>query len=152
VPVNPDLAGRSYPPAEPYLVGREKVREFAHAVLATSPLSFDVEAARAAGYADLVAPPTFPIVIQQRTWDHLIGDPDAGIELSRVLHGEQRFSITRPIVAGDELTARLTVTGLRSIGGNTMVTADTVIVDAAGEHVATATSVLVVGADPEVAA
>jgi acyl dehydratase len=152
VAVNPDLAGRSYPATEPYLVGREKVREFAHAVLATSPLSFDVEAARAAGYADLVAPPTFPVVIQQRTLDHLLGDPDSGIELSRVLHGEQRFAITRPIVAGDELTATLTVTSMRAIGGNTMLTADTVIVDDAGEHVATATSVLVVGADPEVAA
>lgn len=152
MPVNPDLVGRSYPPAEPYLVGREKVREFAHAVSATSPLNFDVDAARAAGYPDLVAPPTFAIVIQQRTWDHLLGDPDAGIELSRVLHGEQRFASTRPIVAGDELTASLTVTALRSLGGNTMVTADTVIVDVDGEHVVTATSVLVVGADPEVAA
>ena len=147
MPVNLELAGRSYPPAEPYLVGREKVREFAHAVFATSPLSFDVEAARAAGYADLVAPPTFAVVVQGRTWDHLIGDPEAGIELSRVLHGEQRFTSTRPIVAGDELTAALTVTQVRAVGGNTMVTAETVVTDAGGEHVVTATSVLVVGAD-----
>lgn len=147
MPVNLDLAGRTYPPTEPYLVGREKVREFADAVFATSPLSFDVEAARAAGYADLVAPPTFAVVIQGRTWDHLIGDPEAGIELSRVLHGEQRFSATRPIVAGDELTAALTVTQVRAVGGNTMVTAETVITDADGEHVVTATSVLVAGAD-----
>ena len=147
MPGNLELAGRTYPPTEPYLVGREKVREFAHAVFATSPLSFDVEAARAAGYADLVAPPTFAVVIQGRTWDHLIGDPEAGIELSRVLHGEQRFSATRPIVAGDELTAALTVTQVRAVGGNTMVTAETVITDADGEHVVTATSVLVVGAD-----
>jgi acyl dehydratase len=145
--VNLELAGRTYPPTEPYPVSREKVREFAQAVFSTSPLSTDVEAAHAAGYADLVAPPTFPIVIQQRTWDHLIGDPEAGIELSKVLHGEQRFSITRPIVAGNELTAQLTVTQVRAVGANAMVTAETVITDADGSHVATATSVLVVGGD-----
>jgi acyl dehydratase len=147
MPVNPDLVGRSYPPTEPFRVERERVREFAEAVFATSPLSRDVEAARAAGYADLVAPPTFAIVIQQGTWDQLMGDEDAGIELSRVLHGEQRFTSTRPIVAGDELTAALTVTSIRALGGNTMVTAETVITDTDGEHVVTATSMLMVGAD-----
>jgi acyl dehydratase len=145
--VNPDLAGRSYPPAPPYRVERERVRQFADAVFATSPLSHDVEAARAAGYTDLVAPPTFAVVVQQGAWDQLMGDEDAGIELSRVLHGEQRFTQTRPIVAGDELSAALTVTGIRAVGGNTMVTAETVVSDADGSHVVTATSLLVVGAD-----
>jgi acyl dehydratase len=143
--VNPDLVGRTYPPTEPYRVEREKVREFADAVFSTSPLSRDVEAAHAAGYADLVAPPTFPIVIQQRTWDQLIGDPEAGIELSRVLHGDQRFHVTRPIVAGDELVATLTVASVRAMAGNAMVTAETVITDADGAHVVTATSMLMVG-------
>jgi acyl dehydratase len=145
--VNPDLAGRSYPPAPPYRVDRERVRQFADAVFSTSPLSRDVDAARAAGYADLVAPPTFAVVVQQGAWDQLMGDDDAGIELSRVLHGEQRFTQTRPIVAGDELIAALTVTGIRSVGGNTMVTAETVVSDADGAHVVTATSLLMVGAD-----
>jgi acyl dehydratase len=145
VAVTPDLAGRTYPPTPPFRVEREKVREFADAVLSTSPLSRDVEAARAAGYADLVAPPTFPIVIQQRTWDQLIGDPEAGIELSRVLHGDQRFHVTRPIVAGDELVATLTVASVRMMAGNAMVTAETVITDADGAHVVTATSMLMVG-------
>jgi acyl dehydratase len=145
VPVNPDLAGRTYPPTEPYRVERERVREFADAVFSTSPLSRDVEAARAAGYADLVAPPTFAIVIQQRTWDQLIGDEEAGIELARVLHAEQRFTTTRPIQAGDVLTATLTVASIRSLGGNAMVTAETVITDEEGAHVVTATSVLMVG-------
>lgn len=147
MPVNLDLAGRSYPPAPPYRVERERVREFADAVLSNSPLGRDVEAAHAAGYPDLVAPPTFAIVVQQRTWDQLIGDEEAGIELSRVLHAEQRFASTRPIVAGDELTAALTVTNVRALGGNTMVTAETVITDADGAHVVTATSMLMVGAD-----
>jgi len=142
--VNPAIEGKTYPPAAPYLVGREKVREFARAVFATSPLNHDPEAARAAGHADVVAPPTFPVVVQEATLAQLLADPDAGIDFTRVVHGEQRFTYTRPVVAGDELTARLTVTSVRSLGGNDMVTASTDIVDASGAHVVTATSSLVV--------
>ncbi|WP_108249488.1 FAS1-like dehydratase domain-containing protein [Planctomonas deserti] len=142
--VNPDLAGRVFPPASPYLVGREKIREFSRAVFATSPLNHDPEAARAAGYADVVAPPTFPVVIQEATLAQLLAEPDAGIDYSRVVHGEQRFESSRPIVAGDELTATLTVASVKSLGGNAMVTARSEIVDGAGAHVVTATSTLVV--------
>ena len=144
MPVNAELAGRSYPATPPYLVGREKVREFARAVLATSPLNLDPEAARAAGYADVVAPPTFAVVVQEQTLSQLLGDPDAGIDFARVVHGDQRFTFTRPIVAGDELTATLTVTSVKSLGGHSMVTAESAIVDAGGAHVVTATSTLVV--------
>lgn len=144
MPVNAELAGRSYPAAPPYLVGREKVREFARAVLATSPLNLDPEAARAAGYPDVVAPPTFAVVVQEHTLAQLLADPDAGIDFSRVVHGDQRFTFTRPIVAGDELTATLTVTSVKSLGGHSMVTAETSIADATGGHVVTAISTLVV--------
>lgn len=144
VPVNPELQGRSFPPTPPYTVGREKVREFARAVFATSPLNHDPGAARAAGYADVVAPPTFPVVVQERTLAQLLAEPGTGIELSQVLHAEQRFQYTRPVVAGDELTATLTVTGIRSVGGNAMVTAETEIRGADGEHVVTTTSTLLV--------
>ena len=147
MPVNAELAGRSYPASPPYLVGREKVREFARAVLATSPLNLDPEAARAAGYADVVAPPTFAVVVQEHTLAQLLADPDAGIDFARVVHGDQRFSFTRPIVAGDELTATLTVTSVKSLGGHSMVTAETAVVGADGEHVVTAISTLVVRGD-----
>ena len=145
--MNPELQGRRFAPVAPYLVGREKVREFARAVSATSPLNHDPEAARAAGYADVVAPPTFAMVIQDQTLQQLLADPDAGIVLSRVLHGEQRFRYTRPIVAGDELTARLHVRSVRAVGGNAMVTSEAEVLDADGAHVVTATSILVVGGD-----
>ena len=147
MPVNPDLQGRAFPATEPYLVGREKVREFSRAVLATSPLNHDVEAARAAGPADVVAPPTFAIVLQQLTLDQLVAVPDSGIDMTHIVHGEQRFSYTRPIVAGDELTAQLAVTSIKTLGGNAMVTAETAISDVTGAHVVTATSVLVVRGD-----
>ena len=147
MPVNAELAGRSYPAAPPYLVGREKVREFARAVLATSPLNLDPQAARAAGYADVVAPPTFAVVVQEHTLKQLLSEPDAGIDFSRVVHGDQRFTFTRPIVAGDELTATLNVASIKSLGGHSMVTAESTIVDATGSHVVTATSTLVVRGD-----
>jgi acyl dehydratase len=145
--VNPELQGRVFPPAAPYLVGREKVREFASAVLSASTINFDPEAAIAAGYSDVVAPPTFAVVVQERTLAQLLGDPDAGIDFSRVVHGDQRFSYTRPIVAGDELTAQLTVSSVKTLGTHSMVTADSVIKDASGAHVVTAISTLVVRGD-----
>lgn len=144
VPVNPELQGRVFAPTAPYLVGREKVREFSRAVLATSPLNFDPAAASAAGYRDIVAPPTFAVVVQEATLAQLLAEPDGGIDFSRVVHGEQRFSYSRPIVAGDELTATLSVTSVKTLGGNAMVTAESSVVDARGDHVVTATSVLVV--------
>ncbi|MCU1582043.1 MAG: hypothetical protein JWO01_1431 [Microbacteriaceae bacterium] len=147
MPVNPELQGRVFPPTEPYLVGREKIREFSRAVFATNPINHDVAAARAAGYADVVGPPTFAIVIQEATLAQLLAEPDAGIDFSRVVHGEQRFSHSRPIVAGDTLTATLTVASVKTLGANAMVTAESSVVDDTGAHVVTATSILVVRGD-----
>jgi acyl dehydratase len=147
MPSPADVLGTVYPETEPYLVGREKVREFARAVGSTDPLSLDPAAAREAGFADVVAPPTFAVVVQERTLAQLLADERAGIELSRVVHGEQRFVSSRPIVAGDALTARMTVTSVKSLGGNAMITAESEIRDEAGEHVVTAVSTLVVRGD-----
>jgi len=147
VPVNPELQGRVFAPTAPYLVGREKIREFARAVFATSPVNLDPAAAIAAGYTDVVAPPTFPVVIQESTLAQLLAEPDGGIDFTRVVHGDQRFSYTRPIVAGDELTAQLAVTAIKSLGGHSMVTAESTITDATGAHVVTAISTLVVRGD-----
>jgi len=145
--VNPELQGRAFAPTAPYLVGREKVREFSRAVFAANPINNDVDAARAAGYRDVVAPPTFAIVLQQFTLDQLVNEPDSGIDMTHIVHGEQRFAYTRPIVAGDELTATLAVTSIKTLGGNAMVTAESAIADSEGKHVVTATSVLVVRGD-----
>lgn len=147
VPVNNDLVGREFPPTPPYLVGREKVREFARAVFADAPLHTDVDAARALGYADLVAPPTFAMVVQDLTLQQLLAEPDSGIVLARTIHAEQKFAYSKPIVAGDELTGRLNVTGIRMMAGNAMITSEAIITDAAGDHVVTATSVLLVGSE-----
>lgn len=123
------------------------MREFARAVFSENPINHDPGAARAAGYSDVVAPPTFPIVVQERTLAQLLAEPDAGIDFTRVVHGDQKFTYTRPIVAGDELTATLTVTSVKSLGGHSMVTSESAITDATGAHVVTATSTLVVRGD-----
>ena len=145
MPVNPELVGRVFPPTSPYLVGREKVREFARAVFADDPQHIDPTAAQALGYTDVVAPPTFAIVVTDATLQQLLGEPDSGIVLQNVLHAEQKFRYSRPIVAGDELTAKLSVTGLRAMGAAAMVTSESEITDAAGDHVVTTTTVLLVG-------
>ncbi|MDE2409992.1 MAG: MaoC family dehydratase N-terminal domain-containing protein [Actinomycetales bacterium] len=145
--VNPNVQGKQYPATAPYLVGREKIREFAHAVKSNSPVNLDLFAAQAAGYTDLVAPPTFAVVIQERSLATVLADPEADIDFSRVVHGDQRFIYVRPIVAGDELTSVLTVASVKTLGAHSMVTFETKIYDIAQELVCTAISTLVVRGD-----
>ena len=141
--VNPAFAGRTYPPTPAYEVGREKIREFAEATGA-HPVHTDTGAARALGYPDVIAPPTFAVLVAQRCDAQLVRDPEAGIDYSRVVHGEQTFVHHRPIVAGDRLVAVLHVDGVRAAGGHAMVTTRSEISTEAGEPVCTASSTLVV--------
>lgn len=145
--INQEIVGRTYPAAEPYLVGREKIREFATAVKATSPLHFDVQAAQRAGYSDLIAPPTFAIILAQKADAALIGDPEAGIDFSRVVHADQRFTHHRPIVAGDELLTEVHVDSVRVMGAGAMLTTREEITTVEGEKVATCISSLLVRAE-----
>ena len=146
--VNQELVGREFPPTAPSV---EVAKAWERAIFADAPQHTDVEAARAAGFADVVAPPTFAMVLQDLTLQQLLAEPDSGIVLARSIHAEQRFRYTRPIVAGDELTAQLRVTGIRMMGGNAMITSEAEITDDGGAHVVTATSVLLVGAEEEAA-
>lgn len=141
--VNPEIQGKRYPRTQSYLVGREKVREFARAVMA-GPECLDLDHARSLGYKDLVVPPTFPVVIQEQSLALVLSDPEAKIDFSRVVHGDQKFVYQRPIVAGDELTSELTVQSVKSLGGNHMVSFETAIFDAGNDLVCTAISTLVV--------
>ena len=142
--VNPHLVDVDFPPVDAYLVGREKIREFARATFALDPQHHEVDVAQSRGFGDLVAPPTFPIVIQERTLEQLLAHPGSGIDFSRVVHGDQQFTYSRPIVAGDELIATLSVTKVQSLGGHSLVTSESVMETPDGEHVVTATSTLVV--------
>jgi acyl dehydratase len=142
--VNPNVQGKKYPETAPYLVGREKVREFANAVFSTNPINHDLFAAQAAGYPDLVAPPTFAVLIQERSLHSVISDPEADIDFSRVVHGDQRFIHKRPIVAWDELTSVLEVESVKSLGALSMITFKTEIMDRNKNLVCTGISTLVV--------
>ena len=142
--VNPAIEGKIYPRTSSYLVGREKIREFAKAVFSKDPANLDLEAAIKQGYKDLIAPPTFAVVIQERSLTQVITDKEAALDFSRVVHGDQRFIHVRPIVAGDELTSELKVASVKQLAGNSMVSFETQIFDAGQELVCTAISTLVV--------
>ena len=87
-----------------YAVGREKVREYASAIGEFAPICHEVEAARAAGYADVVAPPMFAAVYCAPAVGPAILDPEIGIDFARMVHGAQAFTWHEPVVAGDEIT------------------------------------------------
>ncbi len=145
--VNQNFVGRVYPPEGVYEVGREKIREFAEAAAGPAPVHpchTDAEFARSLGYSDVIAPPTFAVIIAQRSDARLVRDPEAGIDFSRVVHGEQRFTHHRPITAGDRLVASLHVDSIRSAGGHSMVTTRSELATEAGEAVCTASSTIVV--------
>jgi acyl dehydratase len=144
MPLDPAYAGHAYPPTEPYLVGREKIREFAAAIGADDAVYRDPAAAAALGYPDVVAPPTFPIVLTASTLGQLIADPDLGLDFSRVVHGDQRFTYRRPVVAGDRLVCVCTVAEVSERAGHGFLTTRTEITTEGGEPVATATAKLVV--------
>jgi acyl dehydratase len=141
--VNTDFVGRTYPPSGPYAVSAAQIAAFADAVGSDDPVHRDAEAARAAGYADVIASPTLAVAIAQQCDRAYVMDPEAGIDYSRVVHGEQRFVHHRPITAGDEITGELTVDSIRMAGGHAMITTRTELT-AAGEPVCTSTSTIVV--------
>jgi acyl dehydratase len=141
--VNRDYVGRTFPVSEPYEVSRVKIAEFADAIGDPNPLFRDRDAARAAGHPDVIAPPTFAIVVSMTSSARVIGDPGLGVNYAMIVHGEQRFTYDRPIRAGDVLTATSTIADIRQAGSNVMITTSTDIQTVGGEHVCTARSTLV---------
>jgi acyl dehydratase len=117
VPVNTDVIGKTYPAAT-YAVGREKVREYARAVGESNALHFDLEAARAAGYEDLVAPPMFTVVYSFPAVLPGLFDPEVGIDFARLVHGGQEFEWPALVIAGDEITTTVTVADVSERRGN----------------------------------
>lgn len=139
-----DITGREYPAVGPYHVGSEEIRNFAAAVKNTHPLHHDVAAARAAGHKDLVAPPTFLVSISQRAEALMVNDPDAAVDFARVVHADQRFTQHRAVVAGDALFATATVSSVKELAGNRLITTETAITNADDAPVATITSTLLI--------
>jgi acyl dehydratase len=137
------FVGRTYGPGPAYEVGREKIREFADAIGDPNEAYRDQEAAKALGHPDVIAPPTFPVIVSMRASVELVADPELGLDYSRVVHGEQRFAYTRPVRAGDRLVSVLTVDSIRSAAGNDILATRTELSTPEGEHVVTAYSTIV---------
>ncbi len=129
--LDPALAGRTFAPTPPYAVSRAKIAEF-NAALGAEPVN-----------EGNTAPLTFPIVIAFQAMTQLMTDPEVGIQLHNVIHGDQRFEQTRPIEAGDELVATLTIESLRAAAGMDMIGTRTEVKTSSGEPVATAFATLV---------
>jgi acyl dehydratase len=138
MPVKTEAVGKSYSPVV-YAVGREKVREYANAVGESDPIHHDVEAARAAGYADVVAPPMFAVVYSLPAMAPPALDPDVGMNLATLVHGGQEFVWERPVVAGDEISTAATVKDVHERNGMGFYVFDTVSTNQAGETVCTGT-------------
>jgi acyl dehydratase len=137
MPINRDFIGREYAADGTYEVSRELIRRFADAIGDTSPAYVDVEAAKALGHPDVIAPPTFLTVLGFRfAGIGPLEDPDLGLDYALVVHGEQRFVHHRPIVAGDVLTTTMSIVDIRDAGRNELMTTKTAVTTTEGELVA----------------
>ncbi|MBO8191392.1 MaoC family dehydratase N-terminal domain-containing protein [Streptomyces oryzae] len=137
------FVGRTYPPSRPYEVGREKIREFAEAIGDDNPAYTDVEAAKALGHPDVIAPPTFVFSVTFQEASAVVRDPKLGLDYDRVVHGDQRFAYHRPVRAGDVLSVTSTIESIKSLAGNEVLDVRGDVQDAAGAPVVTVHTKLV---------
>ena len=141
--LNKEFVGRVFGPGEPYEVSRVKIAEFADAIGEPSELCRDRAAAQRSGYPDVIAPPTFAIVIAMASTATMHSEPGLGLDYSMVVHGDESFSHSRPLHAGDVVVATTTVESIRALGAMSMLVTSTDISTTDGEHVCTAKSTLV---------
>jgi len=143
MPLNRAFIGRDYTSDDTYEVSREMIRKFADAIGDANPAYRDVEAAKALGHPDVIAPPTFLTVLGFRLGVGPISEPDLGLNYAMVVHGEQRYVHHRPVRAGDVLTATSIVEDIRDAGRNELMTIRQEIRTTEGESVATAYNTIV---------
>lgn len=127
-----------------YEVSRAKIAEFADAIGDANPLYRDAEAARAAGYPDVIAPPTFLMIINLGAINAIAADPELGLDYSRMVHGDQSFAHHRPVHAGDRLALTAYIDDIFARAGNDFLTVRAEVVDDAAEPVCVARAQLVV--------
>lgn len=147
MPLDQSFVGRTYPPTAPYEVGREKIREFATAVRDPHPAYLDPDAAKALGHPDVIAPPTFPVIIAIPAAYQAVQDPEFGLGRSWVVHGDQRFVYHRPMRAGDRIECVVRIEAIKSMAGSDMLTLASELRTVEGEPVCTAYGLFVIRAD-----
>ena len=136
--------GRTYPASPVYGVSRAKIREFAESIGDDSPLYLDPAAAQAAGYPDVITPPTFLTIINLAAINVVIQDPELGLDYSRMVHGDQSFTYHRQVHAGDELRVVAHVEDIMYRAGNDFINLRADVYDASDEIVVVARAQLVV--------
>ena len=137
-PEAPDLqsrVGHYYQMDGTYLVGREKVREYARAVQDYHPAHWDTAAAAKLGYSGLAAPLTFTstpgMSCNRRMFEEVVVGYDTYVQTEEV------FEQHRPIIEGDELHIDVELTSVRRIAGRDLITVTNTFTDTAGERVHT---------------
>ena len=144
MPSTPSFVGKALPPSAPYRVSREKIREFALAIGEGASVCLDVEAARAAGHPDVVAPPTFCVTFTMPLIEEFLRDPAFGWDYARMVHGDQSITLHRPdLRAATSSSPRSTSTTSPTRAGSHLLTLRCAVADAAGEPVATTKALLV---------
>jgi len=127
--ITADHAGRRYPPTAAYQVSAAKIAEFARALGDDNP---------AYAGADPIAPPTFVAVISSAAWESMFADPELGLALRRIVHGDQRFTYRRPLRAGDTVQATLTIDKVRNRGTSDIISSSVEVETVEGELICTA--------------
>lgn len=141
MPLNQSLKGKAYQEIE-LEVDRDRVTQFALAVGEDDPCFLEAEAARAEGFPDQVAFPTFPTVLGILASAQIVVDPELGMDYSRVVHGEQSYEWRRPIVVGDRLRTTPRIADVYAKGPNEFLVIEAEITDADGEVICVSRSTL----------
>lgn len=134
MPVSTEAVGKEYPSVD-YEVGREKIREYASAVGEESPVHRDREAARGAGFRDVVAPPMFAVVYSAPAVGPAVLDPEVGINFATMVHGGQEFVWGEPVCAGDTITTTAKVSEVYEKDGKGFYVFESRSVNQDGEEV-----------------
>lgn len=143
MPVKTESIGKSYPPSE-YVIGTEKIREYAAATNNTAPLCNDEQAAKAAGHDGLVAPPMFAVVYSSRALAPAMFDPAVGMNFAAMVHGSEDLTYGVPAIAGDRITTTAKVKDISERDGKGFYLFETESVNQRGENVCTAVWTLIV--------
>jgi acyl dehydratase len=129
MPITADHAGRRYPPTAPYEVSAAKIAEFARALGDDNPAYTGDRP---------IAPPTFVAVISSAAWESMFDDPELGLALRRIVHGDQRFTYRRPLRAGDTVHAVTMIDRVRNRDTSDIISASVEVETLTGELVCTA--------------
>jgi acyl dehydratase len=130
--------------ATTYEVGKEKIGEYATVVGLDNPVYFDREAAKAAGYRDVVAPPMFAVVYSSPAVGPAMFDPDVGMNFAAMVHGGQEIEWGEPACSGDEITTTAKCLDISEKDGKGFYIFETNAVNQNGDQVAKGTWTLIV--------